>query len=96
MLKIAFFGLKYDLHRFSGMLNPNLSSFLKPKVEIRAFLHMRSGKNGTYRLEIAFFGLKSGFYRFSGMLNPILSSFLEPEVEIKVFLRMRRGKTNKI
>jgi len=56
MLKIAFFGLKSDLYRFSGMLNPNLSSFFKPEVEIRAFLRTRSGKTAKI-------GLKS---RFSG------------------------------
>ena len=55
-LKIAFFGLKSDLQRFSGMLNPNLSSLLKPEVEITAFLRMRSGKTAKI-------GLKS---RFSG------------------------------
>jgi len=53
-LKIALFGLKSYLYRFSGMLNPNLGSFLKPEVEIRAFLRMRSGKNGKI-------GLKSRF-----------------------------------
>jgi len=47
MLKIAFFGLKSDLYRFSGMLNPNLSSSFKPEVEIRAFLRMRSIETAT-------------------------------------------------
>ena len=50
-LKIAFFGLKSDFYRFSGMLNPNLGSFLKPEVEIRAFLRMRSGKTAKIGLQ---------------------------------------------
>jgi len=77
------------------MLNPNLSSFLKPEVETRAFLRMRSEKNGKNGLRIAFFGLKSDYCGFSGMLNTNLSSFSKPEVEIRALLRMRSGKTAK-
>jgi len=77
------------------MLNPNLRSFLKPEVEIRACLRMRSGKRQN-RLEIAFFGLNSDLYRFSRLMNTNLSSFLNPEVEIRAFLRMRSGTTAKM
>jgi len=44
-LNIAFFrAKKANLYRFLGMLNPNLSSSLKPEVEIRAFVRLRCGK----------------------------------------------------
>jgi len=68
-LKIAFFGLKSDFYRFSGMLNPNLSSFLKPEVEVRALLCMRSGKTTKLVKKSNFSGLISAIYRFSGMLG---------------------------
>jgi len=42
------------------MPNPNLSSFLKPEVEIKAFLRMRSGKTAKMDLKSHTVLLKSG------------------------------------
>jgi len=52
----AFFWLNSYFYRLSGMLNLILSSFLKPEVEIRAFLRMRSGNTTKIGLKSRFFG----------------------------------------
>ncbi len=97
-LKCSFKAQFGRVYMFFGTRNPNLTSILKPEVELMVFLRMRSNKitkTPKHVFKLQFEGLISHVYMCFGTGNPNLKSILIPEVVSTVFLRMRM-RNNKI
>ena len=79
--KMQFEGLISRMYMFFGTRKPNLRSTLKPEVELRVFLRMRSNKitkTAGNALKMQFEGLISNVYMFFGTGNLNLKSLLKP------------------